>query len=278
MNKEDIIRDVEGVIGISQVPDSEDRTGDFMLFRLDDAEGGASLKNARSEICVHGASVVFRKLAQWALNYECGKMLDGCDPESMCLARSGYVMSKNDGLDANYEEVGASIFSDSKLWYGLEPALRRRVLARILFLMSGALSVDRSFEELASALVALDHGEVLPILQPSAVKRHGAGYRLAQLRLDAVCFVVFLTKRGFKKHVSRKKVASYFGCSVETLISWEKRIPKAVGEDRYYTRIHDAELCAVVDGEQAPGLWYFDDENMIRTGQEYIDTLKEGVE
>lgn len=84
-------------------------------------------------------------------------------------------------------------------------------------------------KSLADALLALELGEVQPILAPKMTGKHGNAFTLWHHRLDAVCRWRYLVGQGVRSGVALARVADAFGCAAATVRSWEGRLPKELG-------------------------------------------------
>ena len=172
-----------------------------------------------SKPCAHGnaegamitAGLLLEDLVGWAIAWRIGTMALEAAPDI-----ANHFGTPND--------IGRAVMDGVML--GIPSNVSRAITSDIL---RKIFPKNNYINDLAEDIVALNHGEVHTMLTPEPTGQHGAGYTLAKYRLEAVKFVVLHATRGTKKGVARNKVSECFNCSIDTLISWEKRLPQILG-------------------------------------------------
>jgi hypothetical protein len=121
--------------------------------------------------------------------------------------------------DPSYKKVVKTI---EKLEWELDDTALRNVIRELLV----SRSTESSFWRfpLETALVALNLGEVQPIVRPTPMKKQGSAISLLRWKTLALSHVYFQIGKGIKKYVALDAVANSLGQSTETLRSWEKSL------------------------------------------------------
>ena len=100
----------------------------------------------------------------------------------------------------------------------LGPLQKEALGTRVLVLPSAL------FTALKDAFVALEHGEVRPLLRPKTTGKHRYPYSYQQARLQACQYIYFAVGQGSKKKVAIELVEKAIGVKFDTLRAWERAL------------------------------------------------------
>jgi hypothetical protein len=195
-------------------------------------------KHSRARKALILAGVLVQSLADWAIKHHVGLALAGKDNNEDWPS-----------LDDHAYEQGDHEASD--------PVAKRRAIAALL----GPLKLPYG-NELSQALSALNLGEVRSIVAPVNAGLHGQGATLWESRLRAIAHVDFRYAADGRKGKAQEIVGLAYGCSKETLESWQKRLPE------YLTPAH---VKRVRGRAQAHGKWKVDLERQRFSGEDDSD-------
>lgn len=153
--------------------------------------------------------------------------------EALMIAEKLYAVVAGwarDHLLSQMRATGRSGSLDERLWKALSAPAKRAILHGLL--SHDPILPGPAGRELRLGLEALELGEVQPVLQPAKKGKHGKAHTLALLRLAALRHAAFRRGLGMTKKDATQKVADAFKCAVDTLLTWEKRLPKDLGQTR----------------------------------------------
>jgi hypothetical protein len=103
-----------------------------------------------------------------------------------------------------------------------DPRVARRLLVNLLRANPGAFPTALTLP-VVEAIEGLEFGEHSPFFTPVKAGRK-AGLRERRLHLRAIAFIAYQRATGITKQRASENVATAFGQSRETVISWEKRL------------------------------------------------------
>jgi hypothetical protein len=104
---------------------------------------------------------------------------------------------------------------------------KKEGVAQLLYANPGGFERLLAFE-LFKGLEELEWGKLTSLLQPIKSRLHG-GLREIEYRLGAICFVEHERGKGKKKRAAQETAASEFGVDIETIRTWENRLPEELG-------------------------------------------------
>jgi hypothetical protein len=187
------------------------------------------------------AGELVRVLAGWAIDHVCGLSL--AEEKLLSLQPSqvsqdqAYQSYRDFADEHQHEESGGSVSGQPQ---SLTDGQKQMILRNLLFGGASAFPEWLRFEAL-EGMDALRFGEVTGLFQPTIGTRRKVGYRELRIQLRAIGIVRFRTKLDGSKNVARREVADCFGVDVETLRSWEKRLPGDLGEIEFKRELAFAE-------------------------------------
>jgi hypothetical protein len=86
------------------------------------------------------------------------------------------------------------------------------------------LAIPRELaDQLIAALVALEYGETMPILEPKSGRRRRMAFTLAEFEATALVLAGWRYGEGSTKRQAMQLVADAYGVSFDTLRQWEKK-------------------------------------------------------
>jgi hypothetical protein len=222
-------------------------------------------KDLRAFRALQTAGELVSALAGWAICHTVGLAKDELSfvplQPSKTENHPDYLVRRAKADSHKHEAAGSLPIKD--------PRIARRALINLIKANSGGWPQDLVLQ-LISALEGLDFGERSPIFEPLKESRKAS---LTELRhqLKAICFVEYCYKRGTRKLLAIRRVASVFGVGEETVRSWEKRLrdDNALGQLEVSSSIAFAHNAASNDDEEGNKLIY-GDLTMISAGREYV--------
>lgn len=158
-------------------------------------------------------------LAGWAIDHQIGLVLNGVE---------GFPWPKGDD-EARLKAANHEHEESGSAREGLTPELIREIAIAV---MSRAPLLPEGFNHiLAEGLQSLEFGETPKFLSPKSQQRK-RNYTLWHFRHQAILHISYFRGRGYRKGKATELVAGAFGCSPETVISWEKSLPKRFGAQK----------------------------------------------
>jgi hypothetical protein len=216
---------------------------DAAARRTDPAKGSDSERGKDHE--AFGALLVagelVRAVAGWAIEHVYGLSLE----EEKLLPRQPSP-TNSDPAYKSYRAFTDSHRHERKGRELLEPpekltASQKQMIFRNL-LFSGAHGFPGWLRcESYEAIDALRYGELTTLLRPVKRKRRKRRFRELHAQLKAISIVRFRTRIFGSKDKALKEVADCFAVDIETLRSWEKRLPKEIGEIEFKREVAFAE-------------------------------------
>lgn len=214
--------------------------------RDSDPAGGAATANGKDQKAFEAletAGKLVRAIAGWALDHQYGLALRGLSfvprysPE--IRERPEYQEQRRAVDDHEHERIGGAAFRTGSI----DATVARLLLANLLQANSGGF--PPSLQQMArEALMALDYGEVLPLLEPAKEGRK-AKYRELRLQIEALGFVEYLRGRGRTKLKAQERVAEAYSVSPSTLNTWEYRLRNELGEFEVFRTLYFARNAAI---------------------------------
>lgn len=244
--------------------------------------GGTSTAEHKDQGAMQALSLagnLFSDLVGWALRHEIGLVLKGGEP----------AFRLSPGFDSHdFELIGEDCWKRPRgesCWSGpnANHTVNRLIAAQILQAIS-LLGPPFFFSHVADALVALNHGETMPILRAETSRRHGATYSLTKARLRAIKYIEYRYHAGDRRGVVAKDVAEALRVSLNTLRDWKRtQLPDALGKERFHLESETAKRAgklsrekpvfndkpSIRDGVVQLELWEFQNETLEEIAEEY---------
>ena len=191
-----------------------------------DGVTSATGKDLKAYRALRFAGDLVQKLAGWAIHHQTGLALEGRRFVSRwptgTLRKSLYLKELAAVDHHRHEVAGAKAARQPQ-----DPVTDRRILANLLQGNPGAFPRNLVLR-VGEALHALDLGESRPLFRRSN-RRRKVSLEELELQLRAVEFRDYRRARGGTKHSATTEVAAAYGIDPETLLSWEKRLPREFG-------------------------------------------------
>jgi hypothetical protein len=177
------------------------------------------------------AGMLVDALAGWALDHQIGLAIANLDflplgPSSL-RNHPQYIATRSQVNKHYHEQDGGAVFSGVRP-QRLGTAQKRRALRNFLYANPGGFEGLLAFE-LHEGLKELELGWLTPLLRPTKPKSHSR-LRWIRCRLGAICFIEHERGKGKKKSEAKETAANEFGIDVETIQTWENRLPKELGQ------------------------------------------------
>jgi hypothetical protein len=138
-----------------------------------------------------------------------------------------YIAAKSLVDSHSHEKEGGAAFSSAST-NRLGIVEKRILLRNLLYANPGAFEPSIALE-LQEGLKELEFGWRTQLLRPTELKSHSR-LRWIRCRLGAICFIEFERRRKKKKIEALETAANEFGVDVDTIETWEKRLPKEFGK------------------------------------------------
>jgi len=222
----------------------------FDLYDQTDPDLGEESAYNKTEVANYAIEVWWRlhgKLMAWTQNHTVGHAIMTENPEfsnwfQKTLGRDvdedgheleyiGWQYNWLNMPEANndiHKEVSGLLeyIIDERLPQPTSEPLNDKAIRRLIYELLMSRSADNSFWrfELQNSLLALNYGEVRPLVRPDPQKKQGRAFSLRMAKASAVEAVYFLTGKGLKKYIALEEVGNGIGQSPETLRSWEKQL------------------------------------------------------
>jgi hypothetical protein len=123
--------------------------------------------------------------------------------------------------------------------------MQRKALSNLFNAIASSPRVSL-FDPLAEALLALEYGETLPILE-SVKDGRKRGFRELNLQLSALCFIEYQIVRGGRKNKLRSDVGEAFRVSDHTVRGWELNLPTQLDPFYVANALSRARRCGEAD-------------------------------
>lgn len=239
------------------------------------SQGG---KDLRSRCVLTDAGKLLEPLIRWAANHQIGLALAGLP--SAPIAPAGhetdieYAGAKATADDHAHEVAGDDYAFD-------DPSINRRIVATLL---GGLFQGWGPANEVAQGLLALESGEIRPILQPPARKRDFAGYSLSAHRLRAGVHVAFRRGLGMTDESAREVVARNYGVGSDTVKTWIANLRRDLHSRYWLDGAKELGRAVVIRRATIPRLEpgqaevdtaaeAYSDNNLVTDGRQYQDAL-----
>jgi hypothetical protein len=215
------------------------------------------------------AGSLVRVVAGWALDHQIGLALEGLSfvplQPSQTKKHPEYKKQRDLVDDHRHERNGANLVHVIE-----DPRVARRLLANLLRANPGAFPTALSLP-VVEAIEGLEFGEPSPFFTPVKTGRK-AGLRERRLHLRAIGFIAHRRAKGITKRRALEDVATAFGQSPDTIISWEKRLGDTFSQQEVSRTIAFAENHATRNDTIAEEM-YGDDALQV-TGKKYQAILR----
>jgi hypothetical protein len=234
--------------------------------------GGANSakgKDLDAFVALETAGSLIRGVAGWAIDHQTGLALEGLSFVPLqpwqTKKHPEYKTHRDAVDDHRHERNGA------KLVRGIEDArVARRLLVNLLRANSGGFPMALTLP-VVEAIEGLEFGQRSPFFIPakSGKKR---GLRELGLQLRAIAFIAYRRAKSIKKVRAVEDVATAFGVSPDTVISWEKRLNKTFSQLEVSRTIAFAENHAARNDTLAEEM--YGDDALKVTGKKYQAILR----
>jgi len=132
-------------------------------------------------------------------------------------------------------------------------ALQLKLLREIFMRPQGLFALggnggDSDPDEVTDALIALNHGEVMPLFKPVKLKGTSANrFTRALHKRRALCWRAFLSERAGRKKRASIDVADAFGVTTEALRTWNGQCTTIFGSWEIENRLQQASTDAAAE-------------------------------
>jgi hypothetical protein len=215
------------------------------------------------------AGSLVRVVAGWALDHQTGLALEGLSfvplQPSQTKRHPEYKKQRDLVDDHRHERNGANLVHVIE-----DPRVARRLLVNLLRANPGAFPTALSLP-VVEAIEGLEFGEPSPFFTTVKAGRK-AGLRERRLHLRAIGFIAYRRAKGITKRRALEDVATAFGQSPATVISWEKRLSDTFSQLEVSRTIAFAENHATRNDTVAEEM--YGDDALKVTGKKYQAMLR----